>query len=348
MIKNEKHETLAAKTALYLSRIQPGLSSNGLLPIAVLVVVFAVFSIFGHNFFSVITALNLLTQTSPLIILAIGETFVLLVGGIDLSAEAMTAFGGVALVVFSQIGMPIPEAILWACIVCGVFGLANGLLVARLRLPSFIITFAMAILIPGVSKFFQDFMGYRPDGLDTLSDFPLVFRTVTLDANGAEIVRFPGISWVVLIMVFLAVLSHLFLAKTRYGRYIYLVGSNPAAAHLSGIKAARIKILAFVFSSVMAGFTGVLISMRGGQPAGAAEGFEIIAIECAMIGGASIWGGTGSILGTVIGCLIIGTLTVGLQMTYWNQLYIPLFLNGLVLLSAVYLNQRQKKRIAIG
>jgi ribose transport system permease protein len=343
-INNEKPETLAAKTTPCLTWIQPGLLSNELIRIAVLVIVFVFYSIFANHFFSVITLLNLLTQTSPLIILAIGETLVLLIGGIDLSAGATTVFGGIAMAVFIQVGMPIQEAILWACLVCGVIGLANGFLVARLRLPSFIITFAMAILIPAVSKYFQDFLGYRSDELNYLNNLPLVFRTVTYDASGAEIVHFPGISLIVIIMVFLAVLSHFFLAKTRYGRYAALAGSNPTAAHFSGIKVVRIKILAFVFASVMAGLTGVVISFQGGQPGGVTQGFEMIAIECAMIGGASLSGGTGSILGTVVGSLIIGTLTVGLQMMmYWDQNTLPFFLNSIIFLSVVYLDQKQKR-----
>jgi ribose transport system permease protein len=347
VIKNEKPETLAGKIALRLSWIRPGISSNGFIRIAIFAIVFAFYAIFARNFFSVITLLNLLTQTSPLVILAIGETLVLVGGGIDLSVGAMTGFGGVALVVFLQAGMPTLEAIVWSCLVCGVIGLANGFLVARLRLPSFIITFAMAILIPAVSKYFQDFMGYRPDGLNTLTDLPRVFRTVASDAGGAEIIRFPGISAGIIIMVFLAVLSHLFLAKTRYGRSVYLVGSNRVAAHLSGIKVVRIKILAFVFASMMAGLAGVLITYQGGQPAGVTQGFEMIAIECAMIGGASVFGGTGSIAGTVVGSLLIGTLTVGLQMmSYWDQNTLPFFLNSLIFVSVVALDQKQQRREA--
>jgi ribose transport system permease protein len=347
VINHEKREKFAVKVPSHSRWIWLGSSSKGLIRIASLLIVFAFYSIFARNFFSIITLLNLLTQTSPLIILAIGETLVLVVGGIDLSVGAMTVFGGAALAVFLQAGMPTLEAIVWSCLVCGVLGLANGILVARLRLPSFIITFAMAILIPAVSKYFQDFMGYRPDGLNTITDLPRVFRTVAYDAGGAEIIRFPGVSMGIIIMIFLVVLSHLFLAKTRYGRSVYLVGSNRVAAHLSGIKVVRIKILGFVFASMMAGLSGVLITFQGGQPAGVTQGFEMIAIECAMIGGASIFGGTGSIAGTVVGSLLIGTLTVGLQMmSYWDQNTLPFFLNSLIFVSVVALDQKQQRREA--
>jgi ribose transport system permease protein len=349
MIKNEKPETLAIKTARRLTWIQPGLFSSGFLRIVLLVLVFAFFSIFARNFFTVITVLNIFLQTSTLTILAIGETLVLAVGGVDLSAAAVTGFGGAAVAMFIGMGMPVWQAIITACMACGVIGLANGLLVARLHLPSFIITFAMAMLIPGIAAAFKVFMNFLAgpgaEYMQYMDNLPFALRMVTHDANGEEIVLFPGISWITIIMVIVAALSYLFLAKTRYGRYIYLTGSNSAASFYSGIKVVRIKILAFVLSGMLAGLTGVLITSRGGLPAGVQEGYEFIAIECAMIGGASLSGGTGSIGGTVVGSLIVGTLTVGLEMTmYWNQLYLPLFFNSLILLGAVYLDQRQKRK----
>ncbi len=129
---------------------------------------------------------------------------------------------------------------------------------------------------------------------------------------------FPGISWIIIIMVVVAVLSHLFLEKTRFGRYAFLVGSNPEASRLSGIKVIRVKILAFVFASMLAGLVGVLLASRLGVPPGAAAGYEMIGITCAMIGGASLSGGTGSVWGTVIGSFLISTLAMGISMVNVN------------------------------
>jgi ribose transport system permease protein len=350
MRMNEKLKSLAARSVSHLSRVQPGSSSNGLLRIAVLVLLLVAFSCLAHNFFSVSGALNLLLQTSPFIILAIGETVVLVVGCIDFSIGAMIVFGGAAVVLFNGLGMSFWEKMIDACLVCGVIGLANGFLVARARLPSFIVTFAMAIAIPGIAGVFKETMGALagPGALvyQSIEQLPVEFRIISHDASGAEIVLFPGISWLVIIMVVMAILSHLFLAKTRYGRYLYLVGSNPAASLFSGINVVRIQILAFVFSSMMAGLTGIMLATYSGAPIeySAGYGYEMIAIECAMIGGATITGGAGSIMGTVIGSLIIGTLTMGLTMMNVNHLQLPMFLNALVLIGAVYLAQRQKGR----
>ncbi len=186
----------------------------------------------------------------------------------------------------------------------------------------------------------------HPENLNHLSDLANnpVFRIISHDASGAEIVVFPGISWIIIFMVVVAVLSHLFLQKTRFGRYAFLVGSNPEASRLSGIKVVRIKILAFVFASMLAGLVGVLLTSRMGLPVGAAAGYEMLAIECAMIGGASLSGGSGSIGRTVVGSFLISTLAMGVTMININQIYIPMLLNGLILLGVVYLDQSRNKK----
>ena len=347
---NERHKSLAAKTAPHLNGRSLGLLSSGLVRITVLVLLFSAFSFLANNFLTVPNIPRLLLQTSPFTLLAIGETVVLAVGGIDFSVGAMLVFGSAVVLMFNGLGMSVWEKIIDACLVCGVIGLANGFLVAKARLPSFIVTFAMAIAIPGIAEGLKKFMSTLagPEILvyQYMDELPTEFRIITHDANGAEIMLFPGISWGVIITVIVAVVFHLFLAKTRFGRYVYLVGNNPTAALLSGTNVVRIKILAFVFSSMMAGLAGILLTSRAGGPMAdsVGYGYEMIAIECAMIGGATIAGGTGNILGTVVGSLIVGTLTMGLDMLNVNHLHLPMYLNALVLIGAVYLAQRQNKK----
>jgi ribose transport system permease protein len=347
-----KPDSLAEKSAPRLNWSSLGLSPNIFLPLAVFVIMFAIFSIFANNFFTVRSVLNLLVQTSTFTILGIGATLVLVVGCIDFSLGAVIAFSGTAVFVFAAMGIPIWIAMIAASILGGVIGLVNGFLVARVRLPSFITTFAMAMLIYGLlAAAFGAFMAAHagpiphPDNLEHLGDLANnpAFRIVSHDASGAEIVVFPGISWIVVITVVVAVLSHLFLEKIRFGRYAYLVGSNSEASRFSGIKVARIKTLAFVFASVLAGLVGVLLASRLGNPPGAAAGYEMIAIECAMIGGASLSGGTGSVGRTVIGAFLISTLAMGITMMNVDKIYIPMFLNGLIVLGVVYLNQKRNR-----
>jgi ribose transport system permease protein len=352
MIKNENLDSLAEKTASRLNWSVPGLSSNILLPLVVFVIMFSIFSIFANNFFTIRSVLNLLVQTSIFTILGIGSFLVLVVGCIDFSLGAVIAFSGTAVVVFAAMGIPIWISMIAATILGGVIGFANGFLVAKVRLPSFIITFAMAMIVYGLLAGFRAFMvahaGPVPQSanlghLTDLADIP-VFRIISHDANGAEIVIFPGISWIIIIMVVVAALSHLFLEKTRFGRYAFLVGSNPESSRLSGIKIIHVKVLAFVFTSMLAGLVGVLLASRMGGPPGAAAGYEMIAITCAMIGGASLSGGTGSVGGTVIGSFLLSTLAMGLTMMNMNQISLPMFLNGLILLGTVYLDQTRNRK----
>jgi ribose transport system permease protein len=347
---NERLKSLAAKTAPYLNGKSLGLLSSGHVRLAVLVLMFAAFSFLANNFLTVPNLPRLLLQTSPFTILAIGETVVLLVGGIDFSVGAMLVFGSAVVLMFNGLDMSDWEKIIDACLVCGVVGLANGFLVAKFRLPSFIVTLAMAMAIPGIAGVLKDVMVSLagPGALvyQYMNELPTEFTIIAHDVTGAQIVLFPGISSIVIITVIVAVVSHLILSKTRLGRYVYLVGNNPTAALLSGTNVVRIKILAFVFSSMMAGLTGILLTSRAGGPMtdSAGYGYEMIAIECAMIGGVIYGGGVGSIMGTVVGSLIVGTLTMGLDMLNVNHLHLPMYLNALVLIGAVYLAQRQNKK----
>jgi ribose transport system permease protein len=352
MVENDNPELLA-KRHIQRSKWNPlGFSLKRFFTLGVFVVLFAAFSIFANNFFTVRSVLNLLVQTSTFTILGIGATLVLVVGCVDFSLGAVIALSGTAVFVFAAMGMPIWLAMIAASILGGVVGLANGFLVAKVRLPSFIITFAMAMVVYGLLAAFGAYIGAHagpiphPENLNHLGDLATipVLRIISHDAIGAEIVVFPGISWIIVIMVVVAVLSHLFLEKTRFGRYAFLVGSNSKASRLSGIKVVRIKILAFVFASVMAGLVGVLLASRLGGPPGGAVGYEIIAIACAMIGGASLSGGAGRIGGTVIGSFILSTLAMGLTMMGGNQISLPMLLNGLVLLAAVYLDQTRNMK----
>ena len=265
---------------------------------------------------------------------------------------AVVALGGTAMFIFAAMGLPIWISMFAASMLCGVIGLLNGFLVAKVRLPSFIITFAMAMLLYGLLSAFGSFMRTQappaphPENLIHLDDLVTipVFSILTHDAKGSEIVIFPGISWIIIIMVVVALLSHFFLEKTRFGRYAFLVGANPTASRFSGIRVVQIKILAFVIASMMAGLVGVLLTSRLGSPPGGAVGYEMLAIECAMIGGASLSGGTGNVKGAVVGSFLISTLAMGLQMMDVNHLYLPLFLNGLILIGAVYLDQVRNRK----
>ena len=312
-------------------------------------VLFTLFSIFANNFFTVRSVLNLLVQTSTFTILSIGSTLVLIVGGIDFSLGAVIAISGTAVVVFAVMGLPIWLSMIAATIMGGAIGLMNGFLVAKMRLPAFITTLGMSIFLYGSLGGFFAFAASHapprplPDSLGDLANVP-VFTFYSHDASGARIMVFPGISWLVIIMVIVALIFHLILTKTRIGRYLYLIGSNQEASRLSGLKVIRVKILAYVLAGILSGLVGVMLASRLVGPPGAAAGYEMIGIECAMIGGASLLGGVGSIGGTVLASFILSTLSMGLAMMNANNVYIPTLLNGLILLGAVYLDQTRTRK----
>jgi ribose transport system permease protein len=345
LTEDEESHSPVETPAQLLSR-SPHLPLNSLLPLVVFVGVYAFFSIFANNFFTVPSILALLIQTSTFAILSVGAILVLIVGGIDFSLGAVVAFSGTAVVVFAIMGLPIWVSMIIAICLGGMIGLMNGFLVVKMRLPSFITTFAMAILIYGILGSIGSLAPSAPrpvpDSLGNLAYAP-IFRIFRHDATGARIMVFPGISWIVIIMVLVSVLFHLILTKTRIGRYLYLVGSNTEASRFSGIKVNRVKILAYVLSSMLAGLSGILLASRLVGPPGGAKGYEIIGIACAMIGGASLSGGVGSIGGTVIGSLILSTLAMGLSMMNTSNPALPTIFNGSVILAAVCLDQIRKR-----
>jgi ribose transport system permease protein len=212
----------------------------------------------------------------------------------------------------------------------------------------------MAMLIYGLLAAFRAFMNahagpiLHPENLNRLGDLANnpAFRIISHEANGAEIEVFPGVSWIIIIMVVTAGLFQLLLKKTRFGRYAFLVGSNSTASRLSGINVIRVKITSFILASVLAGLVGVLLASRMGGAPGGAVGYEMIGIACAMIGGASLSGGTSNIGGTVVGSFLLSTLAIGLTMMNVNGASIPILLNGLVLLGAVYLDQTRNSKYA--
>ncbi len=320
-------------------------STNKLLTLGFLTVLLLIFSVSANNFFTVRGVLNLLVQTSTFTIIGIGSTLVLIIGGVDFSLGALVALGGAGVIVSVSMGAPIWLSMIVGVGLGGLIGCVNGFLVTRLRLPSFLATMSMAMIVYGMLNFLA-FVAFNspppphpiPESLGDLANRP-VFRIYSHNAAGTRTVVFPGISWIVIIMVFVAVLLHFVSTKTRIGRYFHIVGSNQEAARFSGIMVNRVKRFAYVLAGMLASLSGVLLTSRLGFPPGGATGYEMIGITCAMIGGASLSGGAGSIGGTVIGSFIICTLATGLSMMNTSNPALPFLFNGPVVIVAVCLDQ---------
>jgi len=280
----------------------------------------------AKNFFTVRSVLSLALQTSAVTIMGIGVTFTIITGGIDLSIGSVIALSGTVAVMAAIAGVPIWLSMIVGLLVGVVCGLLNGLMITKLKLPPFIATLGMMMVARGVALTITNAAAYpAPEAFGDLGNNAIL-------GTGP---KFPGIPYPVLIMIAVALLFAFILKNTRIGRYTYAVGSNEEAARLSGINVNLIKVVNYIISGLLAGLVGIILASRmvTSQP-NSAVGYELNAIASAVIGGTSLMGGVGTVMGTVIGSFIIGILTVGLTMAGANY-FLQQIVIGLVVIGAV-------------
>ena len=281
------------------------------------------------HFATVSNLLNVVEQSAIIGIVAVGMTFVIVSGGIDLSVGSIVALSGVVFGLLAGGGAPLPLAAaggLGAGLLCG---LANGALVTLGRLPPFIATLGMMSMARGAALVLSD---GRP-----ISGFPAGFRAL---ATGEVL----GVPVPVLLMLAIYALAHFTLTRTVLGRYTYAIGGNEQAALLSGIPVRGYKAAVYAISGALAAVTALLLVARldSAQPI-AGIMYELDAIAAVVIGGASLLGGAGSVLGTLVGALIMATLRNGLNLlgvsSYVQQLAI-----GAVIVAAVAIDMALRRR----
>ncbi len=272
---------------------------------------------------------NILVQASVIGILAVGMTYVILTAGIDLSVGSVIALGGVAAATFADFGAPVMVV---AGVLTGVaVGVANGMLVSLGRVVPFIATLAMLTIARGLA-------------LTLTGASPIRVTDESYIAIGAgQLFGADGVPYVVIIFATIMLLGWFGLNRTVFGRQIYAVGGNRVAARLSGIPVRRVTFSAYVIAGLCAGIAGVLVSARTAtaQPS-AGSGAELDAIAAVVVGGVSLFGGRGSIVGTLYGVLILTMITnifVLQNMSYDAQLVIK----GVIILAAVMLQRRAEQ-----
>lgn len=288
-----------------------------------LLVLFVTLSIASSSFLTVTSLFNILKQNSVYGILAVGMTFVIVTGGIDLSVGAIVAMAACFAASLAQDGTstPILVAILVGLLIGVACGAFSGFFIAFANIPAFIATLATCTMARGIVYVFTD---GRP--VTGVSD---AYKYIGRASWGVVPVA------VILYVVFLLVGTFL-LKYTKYGRHVFAVGGNKQAATVSGINVKRVEFLVYVISGFCAAFAGLLLSSRiqTGQPAGG-NGYELDAITAAVIGGASLSGGKGSVFGSFIGILVVGILTNGLDLLNVSSYYQQIIKGAIILLAVL-------------
>ena len=280
------------------------------------------------RFLTISNITNVFTQVSVNAIIAVGMTFVILTGGIDLSVGSILALSGAFAASIIKSTGNVFLAFLVAIVLGIVIGGVNGLLVSKGKLQAFIVTLATMTIFRGATLVFTN-----GTPISKLSES---FMKI---GNG----KIGPVPIPVLITIIIVLIAFYVLSQTRFGRYLYALGGNEDSARLSGINTDKIKTLVYVISGVAAAVGGVIITSRiGSASPNAGTGFELDAIAAVVIGGTSLAGGEGTIIGTVIGALIIGVLNNGLNLMNVSPFYQSI-VKGLVILIADLLDKKSRK-----
>lgn len=298
----------------------------------VLVLMIVAISILSQgNFLRFSNIMNVFRQVTITGTLAIGMTLVLITGGIDLSVGAVMALAGVvgSDMAHADSGVPLIVPILIGLAIGLIFGLANGSLIAYLDAPAFIVTLGMTSIARGIAYIYT-----QGSPIIDLSD---EFKFIGQGSIGE--VPFPVFIFLGIIVLFVIILH-----MTKMGRYILATGNNEAAAVASGVKVKRVKLFVYCVLGLLSGYAGLLLSSRTSSAVpNAASGYELDAIAAAVIGGTSTAGGVGTMYGTVVGILILGILSNGLDLLNVSS-YIQQVVKGIVIIAAVLLDVINKKR----
>lgn len=324
MIQNPgktQKEVKPRETLIHILKGEYGSNITLLITMAAMLIIF---SLLAPNFLKLDNMLNIARSIAITGVVAIGETFVLIAGGIDLSITSVMAAAGMAAAVAIRAGAPLWVGVLIAIAVGAVVGLINGLIVTKIRINPFITTLGTSQIVRGLA--------YISSAGHTLT-VPVKGFTELGRGRWMDIIPYP-----VFILIALFIIAHFFLTKTLAGRYIYAIGGNSIACRLAGIKVDRWRLVFYSICGITAGFAGYMFSSLVGSAMGnAALGTEMSIISGVILGGASLAGGEGTIIGSFLGVLLLGMLTNGLI-----QLNVPSFwqmvASGMVLMISLFID----------
>ncbi|WP_192180612.1 ABC transporter permease [Mesorhizobium amorphae] len=300
----------------------------GLTLLALLILLWVILSVATQSFASGNNISNLLRQGSMIAILAVGQTFVIITGGIDLSVGAVVGFATVIAAMLINAGVPVFLAILITLLVGVAIGLFHGFGIVKMGLPPFIITLATLTSLRGIGLLMTNGNSISINN-DAFQEF-----------SRNSFVGVPNLFWMVILV---GIPAYIFLHHSRWGRYLYSVGSNAEASRLSGVNVQRTIYMAYTLSGLCAAFVGVLLASRIGigNPT-QAEGWELQAIASSVIGGTSLFGAVGSVHGPLLGAFILATINNGANLlnvnAFWQRI-----ITGVLIIVIVYFDGLRRR-----
>lgn len=302
-----------------------------LLPFLSLMVLFVLLAVASPHFLTATNLSSIVRQTAVINIMSLGMTLIIIAGGIDLSVGAMLAMSGVLGAMAVQAGVPVPAGILIGVLAGLFWGAVNGLLTTQLRIAPFIVTLGTLGIIRGLTLIITSGLPVQhvPRGFSFLGEGNLL-----------------GVPFVLWVVVICALATHVLLEHTRLGRHAFAIGSNPEAARYAGVPVAFDTTAIYAIGGLLTGLAGMIEASRlmTGQPT-AGNGYELQAIAAVVIGGGSLHGGEGGVIGTLIGALIMGLLSNGSDLLGISP-YLQQAIIGAVIILAVTVDELRKRRIA--
>lgn len=339
-----KKEENSLKNLILKNKFVKAIGTQRLIAILALIVLFGFFSLMSPAFRQYTTLVSIFDASYYIGFMAIGITFVIITGGIDLSIGTVLVCSALisgSLAVNS--GFPI-----WACLIIGIligmfFGLCTGLMVSKMGLPPFIASLGTMMISKGLGSIFTKAQSITWPAATTSEGWYRKIFKITIGSGQDSIIIPTGF----ILLIVLAIIMSIFLSNTRPGRYILSLGSNKEATRLSGVNVIKWETLAYVISGTFAGIAGVAYaSTYSVLLPGGGGGFELDAIAGVVIGGTSMSGGYGTIAGTLIGVFIMSVLKTGLPLIGLQPHY-QQFITGFVLVAAVFadvMNRRKKNK----
>ncbi len=324
---------MSATTTDTQAAVKPPNAGIGLLLsltlLGLLLLMWLALSLSTDTFMTTNNIVNLMRQASLWAIIAVGQTFVIITAGIDLSVGAVVGFASVIVAMLLKAGVPIPLSILITLLVGVAIGLFHGFGIIRLGLPPFIMTLASLTALRGV--------GLLMTNGTTISGLPDAFTGFSRQA----LFGIPLLFWMVILI---ALPCYVLLSHSRWGRYLFAIGSNREAARLSGVNVNRMIYLAYTLSATLAAFAGILTASRisiGNATTG--EGWELQSIASSVIGGTSLFGAVGSIQGPLLGSFLLTTINNGANLLNVNPFWQRIITGGLIIV-IVYFDQLRRRK----